>query len=338
VSLVPGTRLGPYEVLAKLGEGGMGEVYRARDTRLERDVAIKVLPPEFAADPDRLHRFEREARATAALNHPNILAIHDVGSHGGAPYLVEELLEGESLRARLQRGALSHRTVVELAVQICAGLAAAHEKGIIHRDLKPENLFITADGVVKILDFGLAKKDAAASPGLETEAATRGMPPGTQAGWVLGTVGYMSPEQVRGEPADARSDVFSLGCVLFEMVSGRRAFDRKTGIETLHAILNEGPPPLAARSGPVPSNLERTIRRCLEKRPADRFASAGDTLFALQSWLDSPSHASAAARPPEESIVVLPFDNLSPDPQDAYFADGLTEELIADLSKGGPCG
>jgi serine/threonine protein kinase/tetratricopeptide (TPR) repeat protein len=333
MTLNPGARLGPYEVSGLLGAGGMGEVYRARDTRLDRDVAIKVLPAAFAADPDRLHRFEREARATAALNHPNILAIHDVGSHGGVPYLVEELLEGESLRARLQSGARSPRTAAELAVQICSGLAAAHEKGIVHRDLKPENLFLTTDGLVKILDFGLAKHVAPVPSDSNGDTATRGTPPATQAGWMLGTVGYMSPEQVRGEPADARSDIFSLGCVLFEMVGGRRAFDRKTGIETLHAILSEDPPPLASPSGPVPSSLERIIRRCLEKRSADRFASAADARFALQSWLDAPSPAPAAARPADESIVVLPFDNLSPDPDNAFLADGLTEEVIADLAK-----
>ena len=335
--IAAGTRLGPYEVTALIGAGGMGEVYRARDPRLERDVAIKVLPPEFAADPDRLRRFEQEARTVAALNHPNILALFDIGTHKGAPYLVTELLEGASLRERLGGGPLPLGTVVELAAQLASGLAAAHAKGIVHRDLKPENVFVTRDGHVKILDFGLAKHFAAVPSGPQTELPTQDASRGTQAGVLLGTVGYMSPEQVRGEPADARSDIFSFGCVLYEMLGGRPAFRKDSAVETLHAILKEDPLPLASpsgsSSGPPSPAVQRIVRRCLEKRPEDRFASASDLHFALQSLLQLPGLESVSQEPPRKSIVVLPFENLSPDPENAYLADGLTEEVIADLSK-----
>ena len=226
MSLSPGQRLGPYEIIAPLGAGGMGEVYRARDTKLDREVAVKVLPARLAEDAEALARFEREAKAVAALSHPNILAIHDFGREAGTAYAVMELLEGETLRERLAAGALPVRKAVEYAVQIAQGLAAAHDKGIVHRDLKPENVFVTRDGRLKILDFGLAKRDAAAGDGSETSSPTAARP--TEPGAVLGTVGYMSPEQVRGQPADARSDIFSLGTVLYEMLSGRRAFARET--------------------------------------------------------------------------------------------------------------
>src|SRR5512136_1775343 len=219
MALAAGDRLGPYEILGLIGAGGMGEVYRARDTRLGRDVAIKVLPAEFASDPERLRRFEQEARAVAALDHPNILAIHDVGSHEGAPYLVTELLEGETLRDRLKTGGVTVRKAVETAVQIAQGLAAAHEKGIIHRDLKPANVFVTNDGHVKILDFGIAKLVAPRSPTEPAQATT--VVEATEEGTTLGTVAYMSPEQVRGQVVDYRSDIFSLGVVLYEMLSGR---------------------------------------------------------------------------------------------------------------------
>jgi serine/threonine protein kinase/Flp pilus assembly protein TadD len=336
MTLAPGMRLGPYKILAPLGAGGMGEVYRAHDTRLGRDVAVKVLSAEFAADPDRLHRFEREARAASALDHPNILVVHDVGKHEGASYLVTELLDGASLRDRLAGGALSLEETVELAVQIAAGLAAAHEQGIVHRDLKPENLFVTRDGRVKILDFGLVKRFPAIPSTPQTELPTQEMASGTEAGLLLGTVDYMSPEQARGEPADGRSDIFSFGCVLFEMLGARRAFQRDSAVETLSAILKEEPPPLLSPSGSVLPALEQIVRRCLEKRPEQRFAKASELHSALQSLHQDLLRAAAewaTKKNPEKSIVVLPFENLSPDPENAYFADGLTEEIIADLAK-----
>jgi len=331
MSVAQGTRFGPYEIMAVLGAGGMGEVYRAHDERLGREVAIKVLPPELAADPDRLRRFEQEARAASALNHPNILTVYDVGAHEGAPYLVTELLEGESLRERLRNGALPARKAVELAAQVCAGLAAAHEKGIVHRDLKPENLFVTSDGHVKILDFGIAKlaapkvREGLEGPATEVDA--------TEAGMMLGTLGYMSPEQVRGMRCDHRTDIFAFGCVLYEMLSGKRAFSGETAADTITAILSKDPAPLDGPSSAVPPGLQGIVQRSLEKRSEDRFSSAHDLALALNAVAGtlltgrSPSDALAG------SIVVLPFENLSPDPENAYFADGLTEEIIADLAK-----
>ncbi len=274
--LTAGARLGPYEIVALLGAGGMGEVYRARDTRLGRDVAIKVLPARFTDDADRLRRFEREARAVAALDHPNILAIHDVGSHEGSPYFVTELLEGESLRACLRSGKLAPRRAVELAVQIARGLAAAHEKGFIHRDLKPENVFLARNGVVKILDFGLAKlARPEADPGAPTVAAMDS----TEEGAVAGTQGYMSPEQLRGLTLDQRTDIFSFGCVLYEMLSGRRAFLRDNAADTTSAVLHDEPATLPAA---VPGPLGAIVDRCLEKRREDRFSSAHDLALALR--------------------------------------------------------
>ncbi|MGD1149010.1 MAG: protein kinase [Thermoanaerobaculaceae bacterium] len=273
----PGSRIAHFEVLGLIGAGGMGEVYRARDTRLGRDVAIKVLPAEFAADPERLRRFEQEARAVAALNHPNILVVYDVGTHEGAPYLVEELLDGESLRERLQGGALPPRKVVELAVQVCSGLAAAHEKGIVHRDLKPENLFVTSDGHVKILDFGVAKL----KPVQPDQAAAPTVVDTTQPGMVIGTVAYMSPEQVRGQSVDHRSDIFSLGCVLYEMLTGRRAFAHDTAADTMSSILREEPLEVSAAQPGVPAPLAHVVSHCLEKRQEERFQSARDLAFGL---------------------------------------------------------
>ena len=264
--LTPGSRLGPYEIIAPLGAGGMGEVYRARDSRLNRDVAVKVLPASFADNPDRLRRFEQEARATGMLNHPNILAVFDVGTHEGAPYLVTELLEGQTLREELP---LPRRKVIEYARQICTGLAAAHAKGVTHRDLKPENIFVATDGRVKILDFGLAKVEAPESDLTRTAGTTPGM--------AMGTVGYMSPEQALGKPADYRSDIFSFGAILYEMLSGARAFQAPSGIETLNAILKGDPPALPEIA------LDRLVRRCLEKSPEQRFQSASDLGFALEA-------------------------------------------------------
>ena len=282
MSLSPGVRLGPYEVVALVGTGGMGEVYRARDSRLGRDVAVKILPEAFAADADRLQRFEQEARAAAALNHPNILAVYDLGTHEGAPFIISELLEGESLRDTLASGPVPVRKAVEYSVQIAQGLAAAHDKGIVHRDLKPENVFVTADGRVKILDFGLAKLTQA-EPAFAGLSALPTIPPNTVPGMVLGTIGYMSPEQVRGVAADNRSDVFALGVVLYEMLSGRRAFQGETAADTMSAILKEDPEDLPVAERHIPPSLARIVGRCLEKNPAARFQSTRDLAFALET-------------------------------------------------------
>ena len=291
MALTSGSKLGPYEIQSPLGAGGMGEVYRAKDTRLGRDVAVKILPESFARETDRLRRFEQEARAVAALNHPNILAIHDIGQHEGSPFLVSELLEGESLGATLDRGALPQRKTIEYGVQIAQGLAAAHEKGIVHRDLKPENIFVTKDGRIKILDFGLAKLAQKAGAGSDevTLASER-----TAAGVVMGTASYMAPEQVRGEAADPRTDIFAFGALLYEMLSGVRAFRRDTPAETMTAVLKDDPPELSDPVRLVSPALERIVRRCLEKNPEQRFQSARDLSFALGAL--SGTEASGVAR------------------------------------------
>jgi serine/threonine protein kinase/Tol biopolymer transport system component len=298
--LTSGTKLGPYEIQSPIGAGGMGEVYRARDTRLSRDVAIKILPASFSADPDRLQRFAQESRAAAALNHPNILSIYDIGEDRGAPYVVSELLEGETLRDRLRVGALNSRKAIDYAQQIAKGLAAAHEKGIVHRDLKPENLFITNDGRAKILDFGLAKftrPEADAS----NDAPT--MQVATEAGTVLGTAGYMSPEQVRGKAADSRSDIFSFGAILYEMLSGKRAFHGDSAADTMSAILKEDPPELTETNRNISPALDRIVRHCLEKNPAERFQSSRDVAFNLEALTDvsTSSRTGVRALPEEKS-------------------------------------
>jgi serine/threonine protein kinase/Flp pilus assembly protein TadD len=372
MKLPAGTRLGPYEILGLLGAGSMGEVYRARDTRLDREVAIKVLPEEFAQDPQRLTRFEREAKAVAALSHPNILALHDCGKEQGHVFAVTELLDGETLRSRLIQAALPWRRAVETGVAIAEGLAAAHAKGIIHRDLKPENIFLTTDGLVKILDFGLARVETPAPP----DAATGSYHPAqTEVGTVLGTIGYMSPEQVRGQVVDARSDIFSFGCVLYEMVTGKRPFAGETAAETQASILRDEPREFADSGTKAPLEVERVIRHCLEKNLAARFHAAHDLAFALRalltdSGLDQPTPAASASRPllwiaagllfllglgtasyligtrdrsaspafpaPVEvgfnSVAVLPFKNVSPNPEQDYFIDGMTDALITDLA------
>jgi len=278
-------QLGPYEILALLGAGGMGEVYRARDTRLNREVAIKVLPASFAQDSDRLRRFEQEARATSALNHPNILTVHDIGNHEGSLYLVSELLEGEVLRAQLNDVPLPARQAFEYAQQITRGLSAAHEKGIVHRDLKPENLFVTKDGRVKILDFGLAKLRPPQPGVVDTGAPTQKRL--TDPGVLMGTVGYMSPEQVRGQETDHRADIFSFGVILYEMLSGRRAFNGASAADVMSAILKEEPPELSETNQKVTPQIEKIVRRCLEKKPERRFQSVSDLGFALEALSSS---------------------------------------------------
>ena len=273
--LSPGTTLGAYEIVAPIGAGGMGEVYRARDARLGREVAIKVLPAAFASDPEALARFEREMKTLAALSHPHIVAIYDVGREGQTAYAVTELLEGDTLAEIVARGAVPIRKAIEYGTQIARGLAAAHDRGIVHRDLKPANVVVTSDGHVKVLDFGLARTTAAAN-----DAATTA---NTSPGLVMGTVGYMAPEQARGLPVDHRADVFAFGCVIYELIAGRRAFDRGSAADTVSAILKEDPAPLSSLNLKVPPALERVVQRCLEKDPAERFHSARDLAFALDA-------------------------------------------------------
>ena len=367
-----GTKLGPYEIVAPLGAGGMGEVYRAKDTRLDREVAVKVQPAHLAADPASLARFEREAKAVAALSHPNILAIYDVGREGPTTYVVTELLEGETLRERLRGSTVGWRRAVEMAIAVADGLAAAHAKGVIHRDLKPENVFITSAGHVKILDFGLARMDLAdAPPPPSAMEASPTITLATRPGMIVGTLSYMSPEQVRGVRTDARSDIFSFGCVLYEMLSGRRAFAGDTPADTMTAVLKEDPPALST-TGQLPNpELERIVNRCLEKRPEARFQSSHDLAFTLRSILSQGGSTVAheaprrsrrmgviaglvgvaivaagffvvrsefgrqrsAAREAIDSLAVLPLDNVSRDPEQEYFVDGMTEALISDLAK-----
>ena len=282
MALSPNTRFGRYEIRSLLGKGGMGEVYRARDPKLGRDVAVKVLSAALSVDAERLRRFEQEAQAAGALNHPNILAIHDIGTHDRAPYIVSELLEGETLREQMNGRAIPARKAVDYALQIARGLAAAHARGIVHRDLKPENIFVTRGGHIKILDFGLAKL---VRPQFthEVDMSAPTLQVNTTPGQVMGTVGYMSPEQVRGEAVDHRTDIFAFGTVLYEMLSGKPAFRGQTAVETLNAILKEEPPELVATNGPIPPALERVMRHCLEKNKEERFQSARDLSFDLES-------------------------------------------------------
>ena len=363
-----GRQIGPYQILSLLGAGGAGEVYRAQDTRLDRQVAIKVLPTHLAQDTEALARFKREAKAVAALSHPNILAIHDFGMEQGVSYAVMELLEGETLRSRLRRSALPWRKAAEIGIGLADGLAVAHAKGIIHRDLKPENIFLITDGLVKILDFGIARIKRPVAD----RTASLGMMPldATAPGMVIGTVGYMSPEQLRGEEVDAPSDIFSFGCVFYEMVSGRRAFARPTAAETMAAILKDEPPELAEIGATIPHELEQMVRRCLEKNSAERYQSARDLAFALRAMLRGAVTKSRLTASIErlitgitrrrtgaiialalvaiaiaafayfsrsgraiDSLAVLPFDNTDADTNAEYLADGLTENLIASLSQ-----
>jgi TolB-like protein/Flp pilus assembly protein TadD len=362
MTLSAGTRLGPYEIRAPLGAGGMGEVYRARDERLNRDVAIKVLPSDVAQDPDRLRRFEHEAQAAGALNHPNITAVYDIGHHEGAPYIVEELLKGETLRERLEAGPLPARKATEYGFQIAQGLAAAHDEGIVHRDLKPENVFVSRDGRIKILDFGLAKLTQPETDAVGTDSVTM-----TEPGVVMGTVGYMSPEQVRGEAIDHRSDIFSFGAILYEMLSGNRAFGRQAAAETISAIMRDEPPELSASAANISPALDRIVKHCLEKDRKNRFQTAKDVAFNLSEQFSQPgtSGPQAAAqatgkrrifvsaaivvlvvvgvllqrRPPKrlveaggvKRVAVLPFENLG-SPEDDYFVDGIADAVRGKLT------
>ena len=295
--IATGSLLGPYEILSTLGSGGMGVVYRARDARLGRTVAIKVLPADVAGDEDRLRRFEKEARAVSALNHPNILIVHDIGTHEGLPYIVSELLEGETLRRQLASGAVPIRKALDYAMQIATGLAAAHDKGIVHRDLKPENLFLTDDHRIKILDFGLARVTKPETAVADvSDAPTETVV--TEAGAVMGTVAYMSPEQIRGLPADRRSDVFSFGIILYELLTGTRPFKGETSVETMTAILTKDPFDLPDPNRGLPQPLERVIRHCLEKKPEERFQSARDVLFALETVSSLPRAAGGVSPTP----------------------------------------
>ena len=369
------THLGPYVILSRLGAGGMGEVYRARDSRLGREVALKVLQARLADDPSARSRFEREARAVAALSHPNILAIHDFGIEGDVCYAVTELLRGETLRARLDRESLSWRKAVDIATAVADGLGAAHAQGIVHRDLKPENVFLTEEGRVKILDFGLARleRNTPVEAGSALPTVTQ-----TEPGTVMGTATYMSPEQVRGLPVDARSDIFSFGSLLYEMVTGRRAFPGKTSADAMAAILRESPPDPSESGKRIPVALARVITRCLEKSPDERFQSARDLTYALReigssvgsAAMTSGTELTLAARPAlrigaalaallavvsilialdpgglcgrlfgtrkgpaVRSLAMLPLQNLSGDASQDYFADGVTDELIASLAR-----
>jgi eukaryotic-like serine/threonine-protein kinase len=368
--LAAGTRLGVYELSGALGAGGMGEVYRARDPRLGRDVAIKVLPDRLSGDPSALARFEREAKVLAALSHPNILAIFDVGSGNGISFVVMELLPGETLSSRIAQRRLDWPEAVRIGIEIAEGLSAAHARGIVHRDLKPENIFLTRDGHIKVLDFGLAScgsafNRAAAEFGSTAELATA-------TGAVMGTVPYMSPEQLKGMRADARSDIFSFGCVLQETITGKEPFVRATRAETVSAILTEAAPSLKQFDPSIPAELDQAVKRCLNKEPDQRFQSAGDLAFHLRQILNTVSSAdartqvsarfkgrtaqaaaatilillflgvlgywigarrSSIVRPQFRSIAVLPLQNYSGDPQQEYFVDGITDSVIADLGK-----
>jgi eukaryotic-like serine/threonine-protein kinase len=304
LSLTKGARLGDFEILSLIGAGGMGEVYGAWDRRLERHVAIKVLPRFVSFNPERLHRFEQEAKAAAALNHPNILAVFQMGTEEGAPYLVSELLEGETLREQVKRGRLPLKRAIDYGVQIAHGLKAAHDKGIVHRDLKPENLFVTKDGRIKILDFGLAKLTHHESGSQLTKETLDTVP-----GAVLGTVGYMSPEQVRGQIADHRSDIFALGAILYEMATGRKAFSGNSPADVMSAILTGEPPGITADDGDLAPPLKRIIGRCLEKSASLRFQSALDVAFALGEISDTSREglsSSGRFKEPKAVAVVSP--------------------------------
>ncbi len=339
MALNSGDYIGPYEILSPLGSGGMGEVYKAKDPRLGREVAIKVLPAHLAEMSDALDRFEREARALAVLSHPNILTIHDVGKEGSVCYTVTELLEGETLRSRLDNETLSPETILEIAIAVTEGLEAAHSRGIVHRDVKPENIFLTTDNRVKILDFGLVHWEESIPAGDVTNLPTG--PQVTRIGTVMGTVHYMSPEQVRGLAADVRTDIFSLGCVLYEMAAGRRPFQEGSNVETMFAILKNDPHDITLTPFTVPAELERVIRSCLEKDPENRFQSAHDLNLALKLLRAGSSVQTSIPVVKKQkrtsrkidSLAVLPFTRTGDDPDSDYLVDGITEAIINSLSQ-----
>jgi serine/threonine protein kinase/tetratricopeptide (TPR) repeat protein len=348
MTLGSGNRLGPYEVITRLGAGGMGEVYRARDTRLDRHVALKVLPERFAQDALALTRFQREARAMAAISHVNTVTVHEIGEADGTHFVAMELLEGQTLGSRLKGPVLGSAAVLEIGAAVAEGLAAAHSRGIVHRDVKPENIFLTAQGAVKVLDFGLARNTGV--PGVPVAPGAPTTPLDTEPGVVIGTVAYMAPEQVRGRPADARTDVFALGSVLYEALHGRHPFLRDTGADTMAAILCDRPPPVPPGDD-LAAGLVRVIGRCLEKDPVSRFASGADVAVALKQLKRPASPDTAEYRQKGDtgvhpqstgaqtrqrlaaSVAVLPFANLSTDPDNEFFGDGLADELIGALSR-----
>jgi len=340
MALTPGTKLGPYEIAAPLGAGGMGEVYRARDTRLDRDVALKVLPSEAALDPERIARFEREAKAVAALRHPNIVTIHSIEEAGGIRFITMELVEGRPLTEVIAPPGISLERFVEIAIPLADAVQSAHAKGVVHRDLKPANVMLDDGGRVKVLDFGLAKLSMPSSAARDETASLAS--PLTQAGALLGTLGYMSPEQITGGEVDARSDIFSLGVIFHELLSGARAFRGEHPAAILYSVVNDAAPRLPARLGAPAAAL---VDRCLRKAPHERFASAGDLRAALERLRGAAEGGAGGARgatatpteaapsPREKSIAVLPFTNVSADPENEYFADGMTEEIIGALSR-----
>jgi serine/threonine protein kinase/Flp pilus assembly protein TadD len=332
MALPAGTHLGSYEILASLGAGGMGEVYRARDTRLDREVALKVLPDAVAGDPERLGRFEREARTVAGLNHPNIVVLHSIEVDRGVHFITMELVDGERLDRSVRAGGLPVSRLFDISIQLADALAAAHEKGVVHRDLKPANVMVTREGRVKVLDFGLAKPvraDAATAGSLAATAES----PISQAGQVMGTVPYMAPEQVRGDAVDARTDLFAFGIILYELATGRRPFQGRTSADIGSAILRDPPEPLVSTRADLPGELEQAVLRCLRKAPADRFQSARELRTELARLRRALEQGDAAAAPEGPSIAVLPFSNMSADPENEYFSDGLSEELLNVLAK-----
>ncbi len=331
MALTQGSKLGHYEILGPLGAGGMGEVYRARDTRLGRDVAVKLLPPALAADPDRLARLEREARAVAALNHPNIVVLHSIEEDGPLRFLTMELVEGETLDRRSASGHLALKEILDLALPLAEALAAAHERGVVHRDLKPGNVMVSRGGRVKVLDFGLAKQAESATSGpLDSRASTRLAL--TAAGEVVGTVPYMAPEQIRGEPVDPRTDLFALGVIVYELTTGQRPFAGATAADISSAILRDAPEPIRKRRADLPEAFGRVIEKCLQKSVASRFQNAQELVEALRALRQSPPNGTTSDEG-IHSLAVLPLENVSHDPTQEYFADGMTEALISDLAR-----
>ena len=334
MGLSPGTRLGSYQIAAPLGAGGMGEVYRARDTRLGRDIAVKVLPDGVASSPDRLARLEREAQTVASLNHPNIVTLHSIEEVAGIRFLTMELVEGRDLSTLVVPGGLPLAQVLDLAVPLAEALVAAHEKGVVHRDLKPANVMVTHEGRVKVLDFGLAKLTQASPDPQNTQAATMTSPI-SDAGQRVGTAPYMSPEQIRGESMDARTDLFSFGILVYELSTGKRPFSGETLADVSSAILRDSPPSITSLRSDLPLDLERVIGRCLEKMPRERFQTALDVANELRGLKRTLAPTEPLLRVPQDrpSIAVLPFDNLSGDREQEYFADGIVAEIITGLSR-----